>query len=378
MENVICEQNEEIPPAGDLFRRISIDANGTLFINQVGPDNIGEYRCIARSADGVQHGSTRGWLSIIEKPGMAQAVRAELVNASGGQERIRVYWTPGFDGNSPVVKWAVEMRTMGANGFWSDWEAAVEHFPAAQPNEIAESCCAAFVENVRPSATAEFRVLAHNRFGAGKPSVPSQPVTMPQQPPAAAPAKVHASARSAQSLMVQWQQPAVEEGGDDIRGYVVRYRLSGYSTADWNEKNISDGQVVGFGGFMRIIAFQARNTLIEPLITWREYDIQVAAYNARGLGVFSRPVSVSTLEGVPMKAPQNVRVEVLNSTHVRVGFDAPNPQVNCGKIFPIDSLIRWCRASTLATKCNFGKALPATANPLEWNASFLHWAESSK
>jgi hypothetical protein len=51
-----------------------------------------------------------GWLSIIEKPGMVQNVRAELVNersnaaenGSGGQERIRVNWTQGFDGNSPV------------------------------------------------------------------------------------------------------------------------------------------------------------------------------------------------------------------------------------------------------------------------------------
>lgn len=42
---------------------------------------------------------------------------------------------------------------------------------------------------------------------------------------------------------------------------MIRYRLNGYSTADWNERNVSDGH--------------ARNVLIEPLITWREYDVQV-------------------------------------------------------------------------------------------------------
>lgn len=37
--------------------------------------------------------------------------------------------------------------------------------------------------------------------------------------------------------------------------------------------------------------------LLEQLITWREYDIQVAAYNDRGLGVYSKPIEVTTAEG---------------------------------------------------------------------------------
>lgn len=118
---------------------------------------------------------------------------------------------------------------------------------------------------------------------------------MPQQPPASAPVDVAASARSSSSVMVQWQPPRSEQWNGDILGYIVRYRflffyylliifrLSGYASADWNEKNVSDEH--------------ARNTLIEPLITWREYDIQVAAYNERGLGIYSVPIVVTTLEG---------------------------------------------------------------------------------
>lgn len=36
---------------------------------------------------------------------------------------------------------------------------------------------------------------------------------------------------------------------------------------------------------------------LEQLIAWREYDIQVAAYNDRGLGVYSKPIEVITAEG---------------------------------------------------------------------------------
>uniref|UniRef100_A0A183C9U8 Ig-like domain-containing protein n=1 Tax=Globodera pallida TaxID=36090 RepID=A0A183C9U8_GLOPA len=315
--------NEQIPSAGgDPFHRVFVDANGTMWINQVGQDNTGEYRCTARTivgGGGVERARQTAWLSIIEKPGMVQNVRAELTNSTG-QERILVHWTPGFDGNSPVVKWSVEMRTKPTGQltvFWSDWELAIELF---SPTKLVASsdCCATFVENVRPAATAEFRVIAHNKFGVGKPSVPSQNVKMPQRPPTAVPTKVHASARSSQSVMVQWQPPEHGETNEesDIRGYLVRYRLSGYSTADWNDRNVSDGL--------------ARNVLIEPLITWREYDVQVAAYNDRGLGVFSRPVTVTTLEGLPLQAPQNVHVKVINSTAILLAFDPPNQQMILG------------------------------------------------
>ncbi|KAJ1368294.1 Protein sidekick, partial [Parelaphostrongylus tenuis] len=61
---------------------------------------------------------------------------------------------------------------------------------------------------------------------------------MPQQPPAAAPRNVAASARSATSIIVQWQQPQEEQWSGDILGYIVRYRLAGY-TLPWIEKNVT-------------------------------------------------------------------------------------------------------------------------------------------
>lgn len=37
------------------------------------------------------------------------------------------------------------------------------------------------VDNLKPSANYEFRVVAINRFGPGLPSMPSNNITMPQQ-----------------------------------------------------------------------------------------------------------------------------------------------------------------------------------------------------
>jgi hypothetical protein len=82
---------------------------------------------------------------------------------------------------------------------------------------------------------------------------------MPQQPPAAAPRNVAASARSSTSVMVQWQPPPPDQWNGDILGYVVRYRLADYTGIPWLERNVSDNR--------------ARNLALDDLITWREYEV---------------------------------------------------------------------------------------------------------
>ncbi|WKY08323.1 hypothetical protein Q1695_007667 [Nippostrongylus brasiliensis] len=301
--------DEPVPATGNPNLRLSRDKKGGLLIQQVGPDSIGEYRCTV-TADGREE-SASAYLKIIERPQMPTFVRAELINTTL-PAKIRVSWVEGFDGNSPIIKHSVDMRTLGPTQLWSDWETVVDNVPT-------EECCSVLVDNLRPSVTAEFRVIASNRYGSGKPSLPSGNVTMPQQPPAAAPRNVAASARSSNSIIVQWQQPQEEQWSGDILGYIVRYRLAGY-TLPWIEKNVTTKD--------------ARNTAIDQLITWREYEIQVAAYNHRGLGVFSKSIDVTTAEGVPTQAPKNVIANVLNSTAVEVTFTAPDqqriPGVNLG------------------------------------------------
>uniref|UniRef100_A0A0N4ZCH2 Basement membrane-specific heparan sulfate proteoglycan core protein-like n=1 Tax=Parastrongyloides trichosuri TaxID=131310 RepID=A0A0N4ZCH2_PARTI len=302
--------NKIIPAQGDILHRMSIKNDNSLTINQVGPDNIGEYRCKVTTSDGKEE-IVSAWLKIIEKPSMPHGVNVELINTTL-PTKVKVLWQPGFDGNSPLIKHSIEMRTMGSAGIWSNWETIVENVPT-------EMCCSALIDNLKPSSTAEFRVVAFNRHGPGKPSIPSKQILIPQQPPAAAPRNVAASARSSTSVMVYWQPPPSEQWNGDILGYNVRYRLSGYATADWNVKNVSNNQ--------------ERYVLLEPLITWRDYEIQVAAYNDRGLGVYSTPpFVVTTLEGVPLQSPQHIDVDVINSTAVNVSFEAPEQQMVPGQI----------------------------------------------
>lgn len=62
----------------------------------------------------------------------------------------------------------------------------------------------------------------------------------------------------------------------------VRYRLTGLPV-DYQMKNISSPDVT--------------NLLLEDLIIWTNYEIEVAAYNGAGLGTFSHKVTEWTLQG---------------------------------------------------------------------------------
>lgn len=62
----------------------------------------------------------------------------------------------------------------------------------------------------------------------------------------------------------------------------VRYRLTGLPV-DYQTKNISSPDVT--------------NLLLEDLIIWTNYEIEVAAYNGAGLGTYSHKVTEWTLQG---------------------------------------------------------------------------------
>lgn len=66
-------------------------------------------------------------------------------------------------------------------------------------------------------------------------------------------------------------------------GYMIRYRLFGYIDSPWSYRNVTNEA--------------QRNYLIQELITWKDYEIQVAAYNDKGVGIFSDSIKIKTKEG---------------------------------------------------------------------------------
>ncbi|CAG0892307.1 unnamed protein product [Darwinula stevensoni] len=285
-------------------QRISMKQDGTLEIQEARASDVGEYACRVTSGGGNESRSAH--LAVVELPYAPSNVKANLLLSS--PHVANVSWSPGFDGNSEILKYIIQMRIVPSSGLLPapdlSWMTALVN--------VSHDDRWALISGLQAAASYEFRVSALNSVGEGIPSTQSNMITLPPEPPSGPPQGLVGSARSPTAIMIQWQPPRSEEQNGRIHGYIIRYRLFGYGHSPWSYRNISnDAQ---------------RNYLIQELITFKDYEIGIAAFNKKGVGVFSESIRVKTREGVPEAMPTEVRVEAINSTAVRIWWKPPDPQ----------------------------------------------------
>lgn len=294
-----------------LSHRVQQSADGTLKIEQARNTDVGLYECRVATIDGTERKTAR--LDVIELPHSPLNVKTEL-NVAGGL--VNVSWSPPFDGNSPIVRYVVEKRvTRNGDGVQSDdlsYNDAL-HGWTRYPANISSSQRFALLTNLAPAMTYQFRVLAVNTVGEGPPSSPSHPpITLPAQPPAAAPIGLVGASRTSTTIIVQWQPPPNEAHNGLLFGYLVRYKLAGYTDTQWYYKNVTNAAQF--------------SVILEDLIVWRNYEIQVGAYNEIGIGAFSPSIFIRTKEGRPGAPPNNVQGKAINSTAILITWNQTDPQ----------------------------------------------------
>ncbi|NXW17532.1 SDK2 protein, partial [Circaetus pectoralis] len=211
---------------------------------------------------------------------------------------INLTWAKPFDGNSPLLRYIVEVSENNAP--WTVLLASVD-----------PESTSVMVRGLVPARSYQFRLCAVNDVGRGQFSKDTERVSLPEEPPSAPPQNVIASGRTNQSIMIQWQPPPESHQNGVLKGYIIRYCLAGLPVG-YQFKNITNADV--------------NNLLLEDLIIWTNYEIEVAAYNSAGLGVYSMKVTEWTLQGVPTVPPGNVQTEATNSTTIRFTWNPPSPQ----------------------------------------------------
>ncbi|KAM7347892.1 sidekick cell adhesion molecule isoform 4-T4 [Cochliomyia hominivorax] len=297
------------PTAISNSQRIGVQSDGTLEIQAVRASDVGTYSCVVTSPGGNETRSAH--LSVIELPFPPSNVKATRLETPE-QRAINVSWTPGFDGNSPISKFIIQRREV------SELEKFVGPVPDPLLNWITELSNVSaehrwiLLRNLKAATVYQFRVSAVNQVGEGSPSEPSNIVELPQEAPSGPPVGFVGSARSQSEIITQWQPPLEEHRNGQILGYIIRYRLYGYNNVPWMYQNITNEA--------------QRNYLIQELITWKDYIVQIAAYNNMGVGVYNEGAKIKTKEGVPEAPPTNVKVHAINSTAVTVKWTPPNPQ----------------------------------------------------
>uniref|UniRef100_A0A672QA21 Sidekick cell adhesion molecule 2 n=1 Tax=Sinocyclocheilus grahami TaxID=75366 RepID=A0A672QA21_SINGR len=248
--------------------RLRLDVNGTLHISQTWSGDIGTYTCRVTSVGG--NDSRSAHLRVRQLPHAPENPSAVLSTTE--KRAINLTWAKPFDGNSPLIRYILEVSENNAP--WTVLLANIE------PESTAVT-----VNGLIPARSYQFRLCAVNDVGKGQFSKETE--RMKEVPPSKS----------------QWL----------VSSFIVwcLYRLTGLPV-DIQYKNISNPDVT--------------NLLLEDLIIWTNYEIEVAAYNGAGLGVYSHKVTEWTLQGVPTIAPGNVKAEPVNSTTIRFTWTAPNPQ----------------------------------------------------
>nr|KAF6347351.1 sidekick cell adhesion molecule 1 [Pipistrellus kuhlii] len=279
------------PPSSS---RVLVEQDGSLLISQTWSGDIGDYTCEVTSEGGSDARTAR--LEVIELPHPPQNLLARLDAVHS--RTVLLSWVRPFDGNSAVLRYVVELSENN-----SPWKV---HLADVGPQRTGVA-----VGGLTPARTYQFRVCAVNQVGKGQYSAETSRLMLPEEPPSAPPKNIVASGRTNQSIMVQWQPPPETEHNGVLRGYILRYRLAGLP-GEHQQRNISSPEV--------------NYCLVTELIVWTQYEIQVAAYNGAGLGVFSRAVAEYTLQGVPTAPPQNVQAEAVNSTTIRFLWNPPPQQ----------------------------------------------------
>ncbi|XP_040186925.1 protein sidekick-2 isoform X1 [Rana temporaria] len=274
--------------------RIKMDKNGTLHLSQTWSGDIGTYTCRILSVGG--NDSKSAYLRVRQLPHAPENPVALLSTTE--LRSINLSWARPFDGNSPLIRYVLEVSENNA-----PWTILFANMDPDYSSLV--------VKNLTPARSYQFRLCAVNDVGKGQLSKQTERVTLPEEPPSAPPQAVIATGRTNQSIFVQWQPPTESHQNGILRGYVIRYCLAGLPV-DYQYRNLSNPDL--------------SSLLLEDLIIWTNYEIEVAAFNKAGLGVFSAKVTEWTLQGVPTVPPGNVKAEAMNSTTIRFTWSPPSPQ----------------------------------------------------
>ncbi|XP_029470464.1 receptor-type tyrosine-protein phosphatase S isoform X2 [Rhinatrema bivittatum] len=173
------------------------------------------------------------------------------------------------------------------------------------------------VEGLKPNTDYIFRLAARSQQGLGA-WTPEIRERTRQSKPSAPPQDVKCVSTKSTTILVSWRPPPAESQNGVLAAYSVHYRAL-------NSENSEPKEVNG-------IPSNANHILLESLEKWTDYRITVMAHTEVGPGPESSPFIIRTDEDVPSAPPQNVGVEVLNSTAIKVSWRSPARKRQHGQI----------------------------------------------
>ncbi|XP_032617330.1 neuronal cell adhesion molecule isoform X13 [Hylobates moloch] len=285
------KDNRELPSD----ERFTVDRDH-LVVADVSDEDSGTYTCVANTTlDSVSASAVLSVVAPTPTPAPVYDVPNppfDLELTDQLDKSVQLSWTPGDDNNSPITKFIIEYEdAMHEPGLWH------------HQTEVSGTQTTAQLK-LSPYVNYSFRVMAVNGIGKSLPSEASEQYLTKASEPDKNPTAVEGLGSEPDNLVITWKPL----NGFESNGPGLQYRVS------WRQKDGDDE-------WTSVVVANVSKYIVSGTPTFVPYLIKVQALNDMGFAPEPAVVMGHSGEDLPMVAPGNVRVNVVNSTLAEVHWD---------------------------------------------------------
>ncbi|XP_030682322.1 neuronal cell adhesion molecule isoform X26 [Nomascus leucogenys] len=285
------KDNRELPSD----ERFTVDRDH-LVVADVSDEDSGTYTCVANTTlDSVSASAVLSVVAPTPTPAPVYDVPNppfDLELTDQLDKSVQLSWTPGDDNNSPITKFIIEYEdAMHEPGLWH------------HQTEVSGTQTTAQLK-LSPYVNYSFRVMAVNGIGKSLPSEASEQYLTKASEPDKNPTAVEGLGSEPDNLVITWKPL----NGFESNGPGLQYKVS------WRQKDGDDE-------WTSVVVANVSKYIVSGTPTFVPYLIKVQALNDMGFAPEPAVVTGHSGEDLPMVAPGNVRVNVVNSTLAEVHWD---------------------------------------------------------
>uniref|UniRef100_A0A672NUE6 Neural cell adhesion molecule L1-like protein n=1 Tax=Sinocyclocheilus grahami TaxID=75366 RepID=A0A672NUE6_SINGR len=260
-------------------------ALNVLEIINVSFGDQGFYVCVARTP--VDQDVAVAQLSVVDVPDPPEDV---ILSEHNGRS-VKLQWIPGDDHNSSITEFVIEFEeSQHEPGSWRE----MMRVPGNHHSALLK---------LHSHVDYRFRVYAINEVGRGRPNQATERYKTPASAPDKNPENIKIEGHLPHEMDINWEPLSpIEHNGPGLE-YKVSYRRQG-TGEDWTEHMV-----------------KRHSFLVKNTPTFVLYEIKIQAKNHVGWGPDPKIITAYSGEDFPSAAPEDVAVDVMNNTMMKVRWD---------------------------------------------------------